>query len=70
MVINMGDTVAVTHNFADEANLLHVKRSLLSESKETTQVLFQPFISSTIVTDALQSERRAINIRFSSSSHA
>ncbi|OAQ25412.1 hypothetical protein K457DRAFT_141211 [Linnemannia elongata AG-77] len=38
MVINMDDTVAVTHNFADEANLLHVKRSLLSESKETTQL--------------------------------
>ncbi|KAF9127290.1 hypothetical protein BGX30_014854 [Mortierella sp. GBA39] len=38
MVINMDDTVAVTHNFADEDNLLHVKRSLLSESKETTQL--------------------------------
>ncbi|KAF9540667.1 hypothetical protein EC957_003897 [Mortierella hygrophila] len=38
MVINMDDTVAVTHNFVDEANLLHVKRSLLSESKETIQL--------------------------------
>jgi oxalate decarboxylase/phosphoglucose isomerase-like protein (cupin superfamily) len=38
MVINMDDTVAVTHNFADEANLLHVKGSLLSDSDEKTQV--------------------------------
>ncbi|KAF9924015.1 hypothetical protein FBU30_005945 [Linnemannia zychae] len=38
MVINMDDTVAVTHNFADEANLLSVKRSLLSDERETTQV--------------------------------
>ncbi|KAF9144813.1 hypothetical protein BG015_012095 [Linnemannia schmuckeri] len=38
MVINMDDTVAVTHNFADEANLLHVKQSLLSESKEKMQL--------------------------------
>ncbi|KAF9906225.1 hypothetical protein EC991_000852 [Linnemannia zychae] len=38
MVINMDDTVAVTHNFADEANLLQVKRSLLSDDKETTQL--------------------------------
>lgn len=52
MVINMDDTVAVTHNFADEANLLHVKRSLLSESKETTQVLLQSFVSSTITTSS------------------
>ncbi|KAG0217223.1 hypothetical protein BGX33_011101 [Mortierella sp. NVP41] len=38
MVINMDDTVAVTHNFVDEANLLEVKRSLLSDLDETTQL--------------------------------
>ncbi|KAG0277234.1 hypothetical protein BGZ95_006274 [Linnemannia exigua] len=38
MVINMDDTVAVTHNFADEANLLQVKRSMLGDDKETTQL--------------------------------
>lgn len=43
MVINLDDTVAVTHNFADEANLLHVKSSLLSDSNDKTQV--QTFIS-------------------------
>ncbi|KAG0294160.1 hypothetical protein BGZ96_001678 [Linnemannia gamsii] len=38
MVINMDDTVAVTHNFSDEANLLHVKRSLLSDPNDKTQL--------------------------------
>jgi hypothetical protein len=38
MVINMDDTVAVTQNFADEANLLRVKRSLLGDEREITQV--------------------------------
>ncbi|KAF9122023.1 hypothetical protein BGW39_010081 [Mortierella sp. 14UC] len=38
MVINMDDTVAVTHNFADEANLLQVKRSLLGDDREATQL--------------------------------
>jgi len=39
MVINMDDTVAVTQNFADEANLLQVRRSMLSDPSELTQVL-------------------------------
>lgn len=39
MVINMDDTVAVTQNFADEANLLQVRRSMLSDPSEITQVL-------------------------------
>lgn len=38
MVINMDDTVAVTQNFADEANIVQVRRSMLSDPNEPTQV--------------------------------
>ncbi|KAG0291882.1 hypothetical protein BGZ98_002821, partial [Dissophora globulifera] len=38
MVLNMDDTVAVTHNFADETNLVRVRQSLRSNSNELSQI--------------------------------